>query len=281
MEKEGLASSNKGSEKGSNSPHSKGSKSQTSSPGKQNSRKDLEETHEECKIVERDPEIAKPAENTMESVLEQNNEESKIQASAESPEEDHPLTDKWTFWYVYDMSHEERKRKKGKARWQKEYKLNEVFTFGNLEDFWRLFNNVYNISDLVANTDFLLFKEGIRPEWEDPKNNDGGKWVVTLPIQNKMEKECEYAWMHIIYMMIGANIDKELYEIINGVIFSIRDKHLRLSVWLSDNSEPSLLKRVGDKVREVSKIPTEYALGYQVHKKAIQHNLDNESFLKA
>ena len=57
--------------------------------------------------------------------------------------------------------------------------------------------------------------------------------------------------------------------------------HLRISVWLSDNSEPSLLKKIGDKVREVSKLPSEYSLWYQVHKKAIQHNLDNEAFLKA
>ena len=87
--------------------------------------------------------------------------------------------------------------------------------------------------------------------------------------------------MHIIYMIVGASIEKELYEIINGIVFSIRDKHLRISLWLSDNSEPSLLKKIGDKVRDVSKLPKKYPLGYQVHKKAIQHNLDNEAFLKA
>lgn len=60
--------------------------------------------------------------------------------------------------------------------------------------------------------------------------------------------------------MIGANIDKELYEIINGAVYSIRDMHLRISIWLSDNSEPSLLKKIGDKIREISKLSTEYAL---------------------
>lgn len=202
------------------------------------------------------------------------------EAKEESIEE-MPLTDKWTFWYVYDMSHQERKRKKGKARWQKEYKLNEVFTFGTIEEFWRLFNQVTSVKHLVANTDYLLFKDGVKPEWEDPKNNDGGKWVVTLPVEDAMEEQWEFAWMHIIYMIVGASIEKELYEIINGIVFSIRDKHLRISLWLSDNSEPSLLKKIGDKVRDVSKLPKEYPLGYQVHKKAIQHNLDNEAFLKA
>jgi hypothetical protein len=82
-------------------------------------------------------------------------------------------------------------------------------------------------------------------------------------------------------MMVGASVDKELYSIINGIVFSIRDKHHRISLWLSDNSEPSILKKVGDKMREISKFSKDFALEYQVHKKAIQHNLDNESFLIA
>lgn len=82
-------------------------------------------------------------------------------------------------------------------------------------------------------------------------------------------------------MMVGADINTELYDIINGIIFSVRDKHQRISLWLKDNSEPSLLKKIGDKMREVSQFGKEFALEYQVHKKAIQHNLDNESFLKA
>lgn len=215
-------------------------------------------------------------------------EEKKVAPSNQevSQEFEHQLSDKWTFWYVYDISHEERKRKKGKARWQREYKLNDVHTFATIEDFWRLFNNIVGVKDLIPNTDYLLFKQGIKPEWEDPKNNDGGKWVITLPLEaaianEGLEDSCEYAWNNIIYMMIGANIDQELYDIINGIIYSIRDKHHRISVWVSDNSEPSLLKKIGAKIREVSKFDKEHVLEYQVHKKAIQHNLDNESFLKA
>lgn len=78
---------------------------------------------------------------------------------------------------------------KGKARWQKEYKLNEVFTFDSIENFWRMQNNIVNVRNIVANTDYLLFKQGITPEWEDPKNNDGGKWVVTIPVDKHMENE--------------------------------------------------------------------------------------------
>lgn len=171
-----------------------------------------------------------------------------------------------------------------KNYWKRDYNLNDVYTFNTIEDFWRMFNNIYSVKNIIANTDYCLFKKGIKPEWEDDQNKDGGKWVVTMPIEDDMEGEWEYAWTQLILMMIGANIDKELYEIINGAIFSIRDKHHRLSLWVSDsvsNTEPILLKKLGNKIRTVTKLPMEYELQYQVHKKAIQHNLDNEAFLKA
>jgi translation initiation factor 4E len=195
----------------------------------------------------------------------------------------HPLTDSWSFWYVYSLSHHERK-KKGKNYWKRDYNLHDVYTFTTIEDFWSMFNNIYSVKNLIANTDYCLFKDGIKPEWEDDRNKDGGKWVVTLPIEDDMEAECEYAWLQIILMMIGANVDKEVYEIINGAIFSIRDKHHRISIWISDNFnniEPTLLKKVGTTVRTLTKLPMDYKLLYQVHKKAIQHNLDNEAFLTA
>ena len=37
----------------------------------------------------------------------------------------------------------------------------------------------------MPNTDYMLFKKGIRPEWEDPHNRAGGKWVVTLPYPSR------------------------------------------------------------------------------------------------
>ena len=37
-----------------------------------------------------------------------------------------------------------------------------------IEDFWRMYYNIYSVEELIPNTDFMLFKKGIRPEWEDP-----------------------------------------------------------------------------------------------------------------
>ena len=102
---------------------------------------------------------------------------------------------RWTFWYVYQLSHRERTRTKQKKGDYQAYVLHEVFTFGTVEDFWRMYNNTYTISELLSSTDYLIFKKGIRPEWEDPANRDGGKWVVTVKIEDDMEEEVDNAWL--------------------------------------------------------------------------------------
>ena len=38
---------------------------------------------------------------------------------------------RWTFWYVYTISHREKKKLKIRSR-QNEYTLNEVFSFGTV-----------------------------------------------------------------------------------------------------------------------------------------------------
>jgi translation initiation factor 4E len=100
----------------------------------------------------------------------------------------------------------------------------------------------------MPNTDYMLFKKGIRPEWEDPNNRAGGKWVVTLPIEEDMEEECGQAWLKSLVSMIAGPVpDEDINkhgqdritlaenDILNGIVLAVREKHLRLSVWCSDS----------------------------------------------
>ena len=36
-----------------------------------------------------------------------------------------------------------------------------------MEDFWRMYNNLYTVIEIIPNTDYLMFRKGIRPEWEE------------------------------------------------------------------------------------------------------------------
>ena len=97
-----------------------------------------------------------------------------------------------------------------------------------------MYNNIYSVEEIMPNTDYMLFKKGIRPEWEDVQNREGGKWVVTLPIQEDMEEECGQAWLKSLVTLISGQIDADEMDLINGIVLSVREKHLRLNLWCSD-----------------------------------------------
>jgi len=79
--------------------------------------------------------------------------------------------------------------------------------------------------------------------------------------------------------VIGGLFSKEERDIINGMIFSIRDKHLRISLWCNNSTDKELLTKVGKKMKELSHFDSKYSFGYQIHSKALEHKLDNQNFI--
>lgn len=55
-----------------------------------------------------------------------------------------------------------------------------VARINSVEQFWLIYRFIKKPSDLTEKVDFHLFKEGIKPVWEDPANRNGGKWILRL-----------------------------------------------------------------------------------------------------
>lgn len=88
----------------------------------------------------------------------------------------HPLQHSWTLWYY------EPDRNK---TW--EDNQNQVSTFTTVEDFWSLFTHIKQPSEVKIGSDYSLFKENIRPMWEDKANKNGGRWMITLSRNQRVE----------------------------------------------------------------------------------------------
>ena len=58
-----------------------------------------------------------------------------------------------------------------------------------------VFNNIRPASSLDAGSNYHLFKAGIRPEWEDKANANGGKWVVSFKVQQKQLLNKSWLWL--------------------------------------------------------------------------------------
>lgn len=87
-------------------------------------------------------------------------------------ESKHLLEHRWCLFMLQD----------GERRTQESWNDSqvEVHRFNTVEDFWCMVNHIHPPSNIGV-SDYSLFKEGIKPAWEDPAVSQGGRWVAKLP----------------------------------------------------------------------------------------------------
>lgn len=78
---------------------------------------------------------------------------------------------------------------------------NQVSTFNTVEDFWSLFTHIKQPSEVKIGSDYSLFKESIRPMWEDKANKNGGRWMITL--NRNQRPELDRYWIDTVRIAIS------------------------------------------------------------------------------
>ena len=62
--------------------------------------------------------------------------------------------------------------------------------------------------------------------------------------------------------VIGGMFEKKIRDMINGMTFSIRDKHLRISLWCNSSTDKESLTEIGKTFREISQLDKRYSFVY-------------------
>lgn len=137
----------------------------------------------------------------------------------------HPLQHSWTLWYY------EPDRNKS---W--EDNQNQVSTFTTVEDFWSLFTHIKQPSEVKIGSDYSLFKDNIRPMWEDKANKNGGRWMITL--NRNQRPELDRYWIDTVLCMIGEAFDS--FDEVCGAVVNIRSKGDKIGEWFIDRSMQNL-----------------------------------------
>ena len=115
----------------------------------------------------------------------------------------HPLQHAWTLWFF----------KNDKARsWEENQR--PIITVTTVEDFWSLYNHIEVASKLPSGSDYSLFKEGIFPDWEDPRNAPGGRWMINVDKRQRQEFLDTY-WLEILFFLIGEHADQHAQQVGN------------------------------------------------------------------
>jgi hypothetical protein len=69
-----------------------------------------------------------------------------------------------------------------------------------------LYNNIKAPSQLQPMATYYLFKDGIEPKWEDPKNTHGGSWNCSAPRTPNGKQVLDSWWLHAVSSLGCAGI---------------------------------------------------------------------------
>ncbi|KAM6949196.1 eukaryotic translation initiation factor 4E type 2-like [Aplochiton taeniatus] len=175
---------------------------------------------------------------------------------------EHPLQYNYTFWYS-------RRTPSRPANTQSyEQNIRQIGTVASVEQFWKFYSHLVRPGDLTGHSDFHLFKEGIKPMWEDEANRSGGKWIIRL-----RKGLASRFWENIILAMLGEQF--MVGEEICGVVVSIRFQEDILSIWNKTASDQVTTSRIRDTLRRVLNLPPNTIMEYKTHNDSLK---DNSSF---
>jgi len=145
----------------------------------------------------------------------------------------------------------------------------KVQAFSTLQDFWGIWNGMPQPSELLEQKRimreqasgnqtiidaFMIFREGVRPEWEDPQNTNGGHFQIALK-PNVGGGQIDEYWNNLVMGMVGGTIEPA--HLVTGV--RLVDKLsgpkaagiIRLELWFSkydDSQAVSTLRRSMEKI---------------------------------
>mmetsp|Transcript_15228 Transcript_15228/g.40598 ORF Transcript_15228/g.40598 Transcript_15228/m.40598 type:complete len:239 (+) Transcript_15228:104-820(+) len=162
----------------------------------------------------------------------------------EMKSKDPPLRYTWTIWEQIAQNPADKAKDYSDA-------THRVATFSTVKGFWKYWNHLPQPSELLDGKKFvreadgsrsivdalMVFREGIKPEWEDPVNASGGHFQFQLPA-SLGGGPVDEKWNNIVLGLVGGSIEPA--EMITGVrlvdkiVLKSRNPAVRIEVWFSN-----------------------------------------------
>ncbi len=108
--------------------------------------------------------------------------------------------------------------------------------------------------------------------WEDPKNVNGGRWLIhfhrgnrgenndtgngngngAAPSLAKVKSAVDNFWLEVLLCLIGESFegDSTHSDSVNGAVVSLRGRGHRLAVWMSDSDDAIAVATIGIRIKE-------------------------------
>ena len=136
--------------------------------------------------------------------------------------------------------------------------LTVIGDFDTVETFRRCFNWLRPPSRLERNSNYHLFKSGIKPMWEDEANANGGKWVLTMKNNPQLLDRC---WSWLAMALVGEDLDEG--DEICGAVVSLRSKVDRIQLWTRSKEDVEKINGIARKMVKLLDISEADGIGLE------------------
>ncbi|KAM3132875.1 hypothetical protein pb186bvf_015023 [Paramecium bursaria] len=134
-------------------------------------------------------------------------------------------------------------------------------TFSTAKQFWSYYGYMVKPDSLPEGAQFLLFQDGIKPVWEDPQNQDGGRFI--LRVRHGWENR---VWEELVLSYLGE--ENQHLQHICGLIMHTKRNFLLISIWIKDHTKyPGAYSGIQDWIIKTLGVKDKSEIEYLPHPK--------------
>jgi translation initiation factor 4E len=148
-----------------------------------------------------------------------------------------PLKYTWVVWY----------RPPTAKNVDYEKSIVSICKFGIAQDFWKVYAHLKRPSSLPSVSDYHIFKQGIRPVWEDDENKKGGKWIMRLK-----KGVADRYWEYLLQAVVGDQF-MDAGDEFCGFVVSVRSGEDVFSIWTKSDGVKNI--KIRDTIKRVLQLP--------------------------
>ena len=172
--------------------------------------------------------------------------------ASNDPNQKTKLANKYVFWFrISEDILKNQFPKQSLDTSEYESQVKKIGEFDTIEDFWSIFQHIKKPDKCKQGIEIQLFKDPIKPMWEDEYNKKGGKLTLKL---NK--GYTTIIWEELILGIIGNILPNEISEGINGIVFSSKKESNILQIWFRDYNK-NYYAELEQCIRDLIQIPNE------------------------
>jgi len=167
------------------------------------------------------------------------------------------LKNKYAFWFRINEDLYRTQAKQPLDKKEYENQVKKIAEFDTIEDFWAIFQHLRKPDSCKPGIEFQLFKEPVKPLWEDENNKNGGRMSLKL-----RKGYTTIIWEEMIFAMIGDVLPDNVKDAINGIIVTSRKEYNTLQIWIN-HFDVKIRGQIESCLRDLLQMPTEIGFEYK------------------